>query len=85
MIRAALALVLLTASPVLAADQKWTPAPVPGIGAGDTIQPAARAGDSIGNSHDAPFSAIGSGSIAADGTTSSNRVNGIDTPNLSPQ
>ncbi len=81
----ALAVFLLTTSPVLAADQKWTPAPVPGVGAGDTILPAARAGDSIGNAHDAPFSAVPSGSIAADGTSSSNKVNGPGTPDPSPK
>ncbi len=80
----ALAAFMLAAVPAIAAEPRWTPAPVPNIGAGDTVQPAARAGNTS-SEHDAPFSAIPTDSVAAGGATSSNKYNGVGTPNPSPR
>lgn len=79
----ALAAGLLAALPAAAADKQWTPAPVPGVASGKTVLPAARAGRSTGMAHDAPLSGLPPRSTAAGGATSSNRVNGVGTPNLS--
>lgn len=78
-----LAAALLATFPVLAAEQEWTPAPVPGTASGETVQPAARAGRSTGPDHDAPFSGIPTQSTTAGGATSSNEVNGVGTPSVS--
>ena len=79
------ATVLLAAAPALAADPKWTPAPVPSVEAQDTVLPAARAGRSTGPDHDAPYSGIPARSITANGATSRNKVDGVKAPDLSPQ
>jgi hypothetical protein len=65
------------------ADGKWTAAPTPNIGAGDTILPAARASQPIEADGSTPFSGMPSGSVGANGATSANQVNGVSTPNLS--
>ena len=74
---------LVLANSARAQDKTWTPAPVPSIGRGDTIMPAARAGSPIEDDHATPFSSIPSGSTAAGGATSSDQQNGVQTPTLS--
>ena len=66
-----------------AQDKVWTPAPEPSVGAGDTIMPAARAGERVADDHSTPFSSVPSGSVAAGGATSADPYNGVQTPNLS--
>ncbi len=70
-------------APAGAANGPWEPAPVPRVGAGDTVQPAARTGTLAPNAADTPFSGVPSGSVAAGGATSSNMVNGVQTPDTS--
>ena len=77
------AIVLLSALPAVAADGPWTPAPTPNVGVTDNVMPAARAGAATGSARDAPFSSIPLGSVAADGATSSNQVNGVQAPDPS--
>lgn len=72
----------LLANSAFAADGPWTPAPVPGVGDGH-VMPADRAGQATGSVHDAPFSGLPVGSVTAGGATSSNAVNGAQTPDLS--
>ncbi len=72
----------LAAVPAMAADGPWTPAPVPN-GGDPRVLPAARAGTGASQAVDTPFSGIPQGSVAADGATSSDLVNGAQTPNLS--
>lgn len=84
---ATLATVLLAAFAIhasaRAADGPWTPAPVPTVG-DPTVLPTARAGSGFSASTpDTPFSSVPQGSIAADGATSSNTVDGVKTPNVS--
>ena len=79
---AILALVLASSSAV-AETGSWTPAPVPSGGAGDTVLPAARAGERVVDDHDTPFSSVPSASVSAGGATSANQFNGVGTPNLS--
>ena len=75
-------MLIVLATPAVAADGPWTPAPVPNVrDAG--VQPAARAGNDSPATVDTPFSSIPQGSIAANGATSSDVVNGAKTPNLS--
>lgn len=79
------AMVVLAAFPAAAAEGRWTPAPTPNVGVNDNVMPAARAGESTGSAQDAPFSGIPAGSVSAGGSTSSNAVNGVKTPKLSPK
>ncbi len=79
----AFAVTLLMAASALAAQEGWTPAPVPSTGPAQNVMPADRAGRSTGPDHDAPFSGIPTGSTTAGGATSSNQVNGVGTPSLS--
>lgn len=83
--RPILAVLAVLATIPAAAQTTWTPAPVPRVSAGNNVMPAARAGRSTGPDHDAPFSGIPTRSIAADGATSNNLVNGVKTPDLSPR
>jgi hypothetical protein len=74
----------LAVSPVVAQQQRqWTAAPVPSVGGGDTVMPAARAGQPIANDGSTPFSSVPTGSVAGGGATSPNQFNGVGTPNLS--
>ena len=70
-------------TPALAQQRQWTPAPVPAVGGGDTVMPAARAGEPVTNDKSAPFSSAPSGSVTTNGATSANQYNGVGTPNLS--
>ena len=79
----ALLIGLFFVAPAVAQQKQWAPAPVPSVSGGDTIMPAARAGEGVTNDGSTPFSSIPSGSVAADGATSANQYNGVDTPNLS--
>ena len=79
----AVVLLLLASLPSLAQEARWTPAPVPGVGAGDTILPTARTGQTIDLDRSTPFSSVPSGSVAANGATSANQTNTVRTPNLS--
>jgi hypothetical protein len=79
----ALLATLVLVSPALAQQPHWTAAPVPSVGAGDTIMPAARAGAPVTDDGSTPFSSVPTGSVAANGATSANQYNGVDTPNLS--
>ncbi len=76
------AALLALATTAQAQDKVWTAAPVPSIGGGDTVLPAARAGGRIDNDGTTPFSSVPSSSVAADGATSANDYNGVGTPNL---
>ena len=77
-------LAMMIVSPALAQQQRqWTAAPVPSVGAGDTVMPAARAGEPVVNDGSTPFSSEPNGSVAAGGSTSPNQFNGVGTPNLS--
>lgn len=78
-------LVALAASPASAENGPWRPAPTPHVGTTEHVMPAARAGHSTGSAQDAPFSALPTDSVTAGGATSSNVVNGAQTPNLSPK
>lgn len=79
---AVLAAVSLQAHPLRAASEGFTPAPVPSLGDGH-VQPSARTGsDMTPNAADTPFSGVPLGSVANDGATSSNTVNGAQTPDL---
>ncbi len=77
------AMLVLNALPAYAASGPWTPAPTPNVGVNDHVTPTARAGKSTGSAQDAPFSGIPTGSVTAGGATSSNTVNGAQTPDLS--
>ena len=77
----ALIVSVLVASPALAQEKQWTAAPVPSISDG-RVMPAARAGEPVANDHSTPFSSVPSGSVAADGATSADQVNGVKTPDL---
>ena len=79
----ALLAALVLVIPANAQDRQWTPAPVPSVSAGDTIMPAARAGQDITNDGSTPFSSVPTGSVAAGGATTSNQANDVGTPSLS--
>jgi len=74
---------LLAATPAMAADKVWTPAPVPAVTPVESVTPAARAGDASSPSHDAPLSGQPVGTQATGGTISSNVTPDVATPNLS--
>ena len=74
---------LLFVAPAIAQERQWTAAPVPSVGGGDTIMPAARAGGTVNDDGSTPFSSAPTGSVAAGGATSANQYNGVDTPSLS--
>ncbi len=80
--RSVVMMVMVLAGPAMAADGPWTAAPVPGV-TDPHVQPAARAGTDASQTVGTPFSGIPQGSVAADGSTSSDIVNGVQTPNLS--
>ena len=79
----ALLAAFIVAGPAVAQERQWTAAPVPSVGAGNTVQPAARAGEAVTNDGSTPFSSTPTGSVAAGGATSPNQFNGVGTPNLS--
>ena len=80
--RSLVLMMMVIGTPAMAADGPWTAAPVPGLG-DSHVQPAARAGTAASTTVDTPFSGLPQGSVAANGATSSDLVNGVKTPNLS--
>ncbi len=70
-------------TPAIAQQRQWTAAPVPSVGGGDTVMPAARTGERVTDDKSTPFSSTPSGSVATNGATSANQYNGVGTPNLS--
>lgn len=73
---------MMASLPAVAANGPWTPAPVPNASA-PGVQPSARAGTAAGQTVDTPFSGLPQGSVAAGGATSSDVVNGVQTPSTS--
>ena len=74
---------MFAGAPAFAADPVWTAAPVPAVVPTDSVTPAARAGESSGPQHDAPFSGQPVGTTTTGGSVSSPTTTDVGTPSLS--